>query len=113
MQRGDVFEAKLDPVEGSEQGGRRPVVVVSRDAITKYSPVVIVAPVSSFANFTKIYPSQTVIRAGVGGLSMQSVIMAEQVRTIAKTRLTKYLGHLPEEAISELDAKLKIALGLT
>lgn len=113
MQRGDVFETKLDPVEGSEQGGRRPVVVVSRDAITRSSPVVIVAPVSSFANFTKIYPSQTVVRAGTAGLTVQSVIMAEQVRTIAKTRLTRYLGHLPDDAMSDLDAKLKIALGLS
>ena len=113
MQRGDVFEATLDPVEGSEQGGRRPVVVVSRDAITTHSPVVIVVPVSSFSNFTKIYPSQTVLRAGTGGLSVQSVAMAEQVRTIAKTRLTRYLGRLPAEAIGDLDAKLKIALGLS
>jgi mRNA interferase MazF len=113
VQRGDVFEASLDPVLGSEQGGRRPVVIVSRDAITANSPVVIVVPVSSYSNFTKVYPSQAVLRAGIGGLSVQSVAMAEQVRTIAKARLTRYLGHLPNEAIKELDAKLKIALALT
>ena len=113
MQRGDVFEATLDPVEGSEQGGRRPVVIVSRDAINAVSPVVIVTPVSSFSNFTKIYPSQTVLQPGVGGLSVKSVAMAEQVRTVAKTRLTRFLGHLPEEAIKDLDAKLKVALNLS
>ena len=113
MQRGDVFEAALDPVEGSEQGGRRPVVVVSRDAITAFSPVVIVVPVSGFSNFTKIYPSQTVLPAGIGGLPVQSVVMGEQVRTVAKTRLTRYLGHLPEDAMKDVDAKLKIALGLS
>ena len=113
MQRGDVFEATLDLVEGSEQGGCRPVVIVSRDAITANSPVVIVVPVSSFANFTRIYPSQSVLAAGAGCLSMRSVAMAEQVRTIAKTRLTRFLGHLPEDALKDLDAKLKIALSLS
>jgi mRNA interferase MazF len=113
VQRGDVFEAVLDPVVGSEQGGRRPVIVVSRNAITANSPILTVVPVSSRANFTKIYPSQAVIQAGAGGLSLQSVAMAEQVRTIAKARLTRYLGHLPNDAMKELDAKLKIALALT
>jgi mRNA interferase MazF len=69
---------------------------VSRDAITAASPVVIVVPISRFSNFAKIYPSQTVLRAGAGGLSVPSVAMAEQVRTVAKARLRKYLGHLPE-----------------
>lgn len=113
MQRGDVFEATLDPVEGSEQGGRRPVVVVSRDAINASSPVVIVVPVSSMSNFSRIYPSQSVLGAGTGGLSVQSVVMAEQVRTVAKTRLTRYLGHLTDDALKDVDAKLKIALSLS
>jgi len=102
----------LDPVEGSEQGGRRPVVVVSRDAITTFSSIVIVVPVSSFSNFTRIYPSQTVLHPNAGGLSVKSVAMAEQVRTIAKTRLTRYMGHLTDDLMKDVDAKLKIALGL-
>lgn len=113
MERGDVFEAVLDPVQGSEQGGRRPVIVVSRNAITAASPVVIVIPVSSFSNFTRIYPSQVVLRAGTGGLAVQSVAMAEQVRTIAKTRLTRHLGRLPDDVMKDVDEKLKIALALT
>jgi mRNA interferase MazF len=112
VQRGDVFEAMLDPVEGSEQGGRRPVLIVSRNVINQVSPVVIVVPISKRANFTRIYPSQTVVGAGTGGLSIESVAMAEQVRTISKTRLTRILGHFPDAAMSEINAKLKLALDL-
>jgi mRNA interferase MazF len=113
VQRGDVFEAKLDPVEGSEQGGVRPVVIVSRDTINTYSPIVIIAPISKLANFARVYPSQLTLQAGAGGLTMASVVMAEQVRTISKTRLTRQMGSLSPTLLQQLDEKLKIALGLS
>lgn len=112
MQRGDVFEATLDPVEGSEQGGRRPVVIVSRDAITANSPVVIVLPMSSLENFKKVYPSQVVLRSNESGLSRDSVVMADQIRTVSKTRLTRFLAHLQEPAIRKIDEVLKLTLAL-
>ena len=112
MQRGDLYEATLDPVEGSEQGGRRPVLIVSRDSITRNSPVVIVIPASKLENHTKIYPSQLVMKAGHAGLIRDSVLMAEQVRTISKTRLTKYLGHISEAGMGVVAIKLKIAMDL-
>src|SRR3990172_2696345 len=112
MKRGDVFEAALDPTEGSEQGGRRPVLVVSRDAINQFSPIVIVLPISKFQDFPRVYPSQLVVKAGVGGLALDSVVMAEQVRTISKTRLVKYVGHFPNDVILSVNELMKVALDL-
>jgi mRNA interferase MazF len=108
-----VYEAVLDPVEGSEQGGRRPVLLVSRNAINEHSPVVIVLPISRLAHFSRVYPSQIVVKPAAGtGLSKESVVMAEQIRTIAKSRLGRQLGRLPFAVMQDVNAKLKVALEL-
>src|SRR5215470_6333601 len=85
--RGDVFRANLEPHEGSEQGGTRPVVVVSRDALNNFSPIVVIASITDAANKKKIYPSHVKVAAGKGGLTMDSIVLCEQVRAISKTRL--------------------------
>ena len=112
MIRGDVFEATLDPTKGSEQRGTRPVIIVSRDAINQSSPIVVIVPITGREHSIRIYPSQIEIRAGEGGLSKDSVAMGEQVRAIAKMRLTKQLGHLPALVMTKLNTALKIALDL-
>jgi mRNA interferase MazF len=112
VQRGDVYWATLDSVEGSEWGGRRPVVIVSRDAITASSPNVIVLPMFSLENFQKIYPSQTVLRSNDSGLIGDGVVMAEQIRTISETRLQRYVSHLSAEALKKIDEILKVTLAL-
>jgi mRNA interferase MazF len=58
MKRGEIYDARLEPVEGSEQGGTRPVVIVSRDAINAYSPVVLAVPCTTYQSGKKIYPTQ-------------------------------------------------------
>jgi mRNA interferase MazF len=69
MERGEVYDARLDPVEGSEQGGTRPVVIVSRDAINAYSPVVLAVPCSTYRENRRVYPTQVLVIAPDGGLS--------------------------------------------
>jgi mRNA interferase MazF len=110
--RGDVFMANLEPVEGSEQGGIRPVVVVSRDALNKFSPVVIICSITSAANKKKTYPSHVRVQAGTGGLRTDSVVVCEQVRAISKTRLKERLGSFDRLVMTSLDAALKITLDL-
>jgi mRNA interferase MazF len=112
MRRGDVFDARLDPVEGSEQAGTRPVVVVSRDAINDASPVVVVVPCTTFKGERKIYPSQVLLRAPDGGLRADSLALGEQIRSIAKTRLRSRRGTLSLEAMRRLDRALSITLDL-
>lgn len=112
MNRGDVYDARLSPTEGSEQAGTRPVVVVSRDAINRYSSVVVVAPVANATNVKRSYPNNVEIPAGVAGLSVNSVVLTGQVRAISKTRLLRLRGSLPSDLIREIDAALRITLDL-
>lgn len=112
MLRGDVYQASLDPVVGSEQGRSRPVIIVSRDAINKNSPVVIVVPLTGLENCPRIYPSQVVIKAGFGGLIKDSVALCEQVRALSAKRLAKQIGRLPAELMKQISMALKIAQDL-
>jgi mRNA interferase MazF len=112
MNRGDVFDARLDPVEGSEQAGVRPVVIVSRDAINAASPVVVVVPVTTLRQGRRVYPSQVVLAAGEGGLTADSVALGEQVRAIATHRLATRRGALPRTTMVRLDHALRITLDL-
>jgi mRNA interferase MazF len=84
MKRGEVYDARLVPVEGSEQRGSRPVVVVSRDAINESSPIVSAAPCTTYREGRRIYPSQVLVKAPEGGLDADSVILGEQVRVLDK-----------------------------
>ena len=112
MNRGDVYLARLDPTEGSEQSGSRPVVVVSRDAINRSSPVVIVVPVTSWTKGRRIYPSQVLLTAPEGGLRSDSVALGEQVRAIAKDRLSGRWGALQGDTMHRIDRALLIVLDL-
>jgi len=110
--RGDVYDARLDPVEGSEQGGSRPIVVISRDAINRSSPIVVIVPLTRLQPDRRIYPSHVVVRAPEGGLTADSVLLAEQVRVLDKGRLTRRRGSLAPETLTRLDHALLIALDL-
>ncbi len=104
--------ARLDPAEGSEQGGTRPVVVISRDAINWNSPVVVVASITDAANKKRIYPSHVKIAAGVGGLTIDSIVICEQIRAISKTRLKRWMGKFDSTTLTSIEAALKITLDL-
>jgi mRNA interferase MazF len=112
VQRGDVLLANLQPTEGSEQSGTRPVIVVSRDAINKNSPVVVVVPFTDAANKTRIYPSHVRFKAGVAGLTIDSIAVCEQIRAISKTRFKNLLGKLTKSEMASIDAAIQITLDL-
>lgn len=104
--------ATLEPVQGSEQGGVRPVVVVSRDALNQFSPVVVVCSITDAANKKKVYPSHVKVSAGSGGLTLESVVICEQVRAISKTRLRQQLGKFDRNVMRKIETALKITLDL-
>ena len=112
VQRGDVFRANLHPTEGAEQDGVRPVLVISRDAINKSSPVVIIVPLTDAANKTRTYPSHVAFKAGTAGLTIDSIAMCEQVRAISKTRLKSKLGNINRAEMASVEAALRITLDL-
>jgi mRNA interferase MazF len=110
--RGDVFNARLDPTEGSEQAGTRPVVVISRDSINANSPVVVIVPITDAANVKRLYPSHAHLPNGVGGLRMASVAKAEQVRAIQISRFVDYYGRIDPDALARIEEAIKITLAL-
>jgi mRNA interferase MazF len=109
--RCDVWLANLDPVIGSEQGRTRPVVIIQNDVANEYSPVVIVAAVTT-ALGPKEYPTEVRVRAPEGGLKKDSVVLLNQIRTIDKRRLVERWGPLRPETTKRLDEALRISLGL-
>jgi mRNA interferase MazF len=111
--RADVFLARLDPIEGSEQAGPRPVIVVSRDAINANSPVVVVVPVTDAANPKKVYPSHVWLPKGSGGLRMDSIAKTEQIRAIQTSRFLGYYGMLAPRQMIQLDEAVRITLALS
>jgi mRNA interferase MazF len=112
MKRGDIFDARLSPTEGSEQAGIRPVIIVSRDAINQYSSVIVVVPLTSAKNIKQSYPSNLLIKAGNGGLTADSVALGGQVRAITKTRLLRQRGSLSPEVLTQIDQIMRITLDL-
>lgn len=90
-----VFLATLDPVSGSEQGGRRPVLVVSRERINQLLPVVNVIPLTSKKSADRaIYPNEVLLPAGTAGLLVDSIALCYQIRTLDKNRLERNIGEL-------------------
>ena len=112
MRRGEVYDARLDPTEGSEQAGTRPVIIVSRDAINAASPVIVVVPCTTHRPGRRLYPSQVLLHTPDGGLDVDSLALGEQVRALAIHRLGRLRGRLSPTAMSQLDRALLIALDL-
>ena len=111
VKRGDIFYADLSPVIGSEQGGIRPVLVVQNDVGNKYSPTVIAAAITSKINKAKL-PTHIEIDAKEYGLSRDSVILLEQVRTIDKQRLREKIGRLDDVQMEKVNNAITISFGL-
>lgn len=93
----DIYFCSLDPTQGSEQRGSRPVLVLSNDAVNHAIPVSTVAPFSSIKPGAKIYPTEVAIPASATGLNKDSVVMIQQLRTLSHNRLTRKLSELVDE----------------
>ena len=112
VKRGDMFYADLSPVIGSEQGGIRPVVIIQNDMGNKHSPTVIAAAITSQTTKNKL-PTHIEIGSGNNGLKADSVVLAEQIRTIDKSRLKEKIGHIDDEAIiGKINNALGVSFGL-
>lgn len=111
MNRGDVYLARHDPIEGSEQGGTRPVVIVSRDSLNSRRDHVITVPFTRTI-LPRPLPTHVTVRAGIGGLRSASVARAEHVRVLSKSRLIERWGSLDANSMVEIEAALRIALDL-
>ena len=111
VKRGEIYYADLSPVVGSEQGGIRPVLIVQNDVGNRYSPTVIAAAITSQRDKSKL-PTHIEIRSRGCGLSKDSVVLLEQIRTLDKRRLKERMGHLDETSMGKADQALSISFGL-
>lgn len=108
VKRGQIYYADLSPVVGSEQGGMRPVLIVSNDIGNKHSPVVTICPLTSRVK-TPLPTHMTMLRRY---RRIEGTVLCEQVRTIDKRRLKEMMCELTEDEMARVDHALNIALGL-
>jgi mRNA interferase MazF len=112
IKRGGVYVASLDPALGREISKTRPVVIVSNDKNNEFSGTVTILPLTS-QNLERIYPFEVLLPKGMGNLPKDSKVKADQIRTLDKARIVKYVGDLGKAEMKGIDAAVKIHLGLT
>lgn len=111
--RWNVFLANLDPVVGSEQGKTRPILVISEEDVNQLLSIVNVLPITSRKEERKIYPNEVLLGSGTAGLTADSIVLCQQVRTLDKKRLIRHLGTVDDVAIQQnIIEALKFQLGL-
>ena len=111
VKRGDIFYADLSPVVGSEQGGMRPVLIVQNDTGNRHSPTVIAAAITSQMGKARL-PTHIELSTQNYGLSRDSVILLEQIRTIDKSRLRERMGKLDNDTMTKVDNAIAVSFGL-
>ncbi len=111
VKRGEIYYADLSPVVGSEQGGIRPVLIVQNDVGNKYSPTVIAAAITSQQNKAKL-PTHIELNASTCGLTKNSVVLLEQIRTLDKKRLREKMGCLDSGMMQRIDGAIVVSFGL-
>lgn len=110
VRRGDIFYANLGPVVGSEQDGIRPVLIVQNDKGNKYSPTIIALAITS--KVKNPLPTHIKIDGEKYGLEKESIILAEQIRTLDKSRLREKIGSLDYETMQKVKEALKISFSI-
>ncbi len=111
--RGDVYLVNLDPIVGKEIGKARPAVIIQNDIGNKFSPVTIIAPITSVKEIVKPLPIMIFLNKGEGGLSEESYIDCGQIRTVDKDkRLITKFGTLDKNKMMAVDKALKVSLSL-
>ena len=111
VRRGDIFYADLSPVVGSEQGGVRPVLIIQNDMGNRHSPTVIAAAITSQLNKAKL-PTHIELLDPHCGLTKDSVVLLEQIRTLDKRRLRERMGRLDEEKMAQVATAIAVSFGL-
>ncbi len=108
---GDIYDVDLEPVVGAEIGKRRPALIVSNDINNQSSDTVTVLPITG-QPAKKHYPFEVLISKGVAGLTTDSRVKANQIRTVDKRRLVRLRGSLPAQYFPDVEKALKVHLNI-
>jgi len=111
IKRGEIYLAALDPVLGKEISKTKPVVIISNNKNNLFSGTVTILPVSS-QNLDKIYPFEVFISKESGGLPKNSKVKGDQIRTIDKIRIIRFIGELKKNQMEDIEKAIKIHLDL-
>jgi mRNA interferase MazF len=110
--RGEVYLVRFDPTEGSEMGKTRPALIIQNDTANRTSPVTIVAAITSKFNPSRLYPTEVLIQSGEAGLTLDSVVLLNQIRSVDKVRLVSLVGSVKPQTMAEVEQAIKVSLGL-
>jgi mRNA interferase MazF len=110
LKRGEVWLANLNPTQGSEQAGIRPIIIFQNELVSRFSTTVIAIPLTTNQNRGSL-PICLKIEKGNGGLTQDSVALCYQMRVLDKTRLIRLLGQLQPDTITELEDVVLLTLG--
>ena len=109
--RGDIYLVGFDPTVGNEIQKTRPAVIIQNDVSNRYSPITIVAAISS--QFSRPpFPREVIIEPEESGLAKPSAVIVNQIRSVDRLRLGQRIGRLSAETMRRVDEALKISLGL-
>ena len=111
INRGDIVVVDFEPVRGSEQGGKRPSLVIQNNIYNKYSPTTIVAPITSKL-FKKEYPTNVLLKKDDSQLNKDSTILLNQIKTIDKSRIIKKISKADESIMRRVNFAIKASLDL-
>ena len=111
VRRGDIYYADLSPVVGSEQGGMRPVLIIQNDTGNRHSPTVIAAAITSQTGKANL-PTHIQVQGNASGLTRDSIVLLEQIRTIDRCRLLDFIGRLDNVQMSFVDRAIETSFGL-
>ncbi len=110
--RGEIYVVNFEPTVGAEIKKSRPAVIIQNDIANRWSPITIVAAITSKFDDERRYPTQVAVQAPEGGLRVDSVILLNQIRSVDTSRLVRRLGVLRTETVREVDRALLLSLGL-
>lgn len=113
IKRGDILLVSLNPAVGSEQGGKRPVLVIQNNVGNKYSPTIIVAMITSQQNKAKLPTHVWIENYKECGLNKPSMVLLEQIKTIDKKRIKKKMNSVDKETLKKINEAIKISVDLT
>ena len=110
-QRGEIYLVSFDPTVGAEIQKTRPALVLQNNVANEHSPITIVAAITSQFD-DPLYPTEVLVQPPEGGLTVESVVLLNQLRSIDKQRLVKRLGKLTNETMTLVDQAIQVSLGL-